>query len=112
MQLCFSLSEQELHEQGCGLPRELVERLPITVGEREGGGTPPPTTCSIACRGDVFWTVHLAHRMHPSLFHFLGLIWTAIRLSLREESVGMALPLHVCFVSVLHGGCGVREGRS
>ncbi|CAM9823749.1 unnamed protein product [Ectocarpus sp. 6 AP-2014] len=35
MQLCFSLSEQELHGQGCGLPRELVERLPVTVVTEE-----------------------------------------------------------------------------
>ncbi|CAN0408774.1 unnamed protein product, partial [Ectocarpus fasciculatus] len=35
MQLCFSLSERELHGQGCGLPRELVERLPVTVVTEE-----------------------------------------------------------------------------
>lgn len=34
MQLCFSLSDQEAHGQGCGLPRELVERMPIVAGKR------------------------------------------------------------------------------
>lgn len=36
MQLCFSLSDQEAHNQGCGLPRELVERMPVVAGERTG----------------------------------------------------------------------------
>ena len=56
MQLCFSLSDQEAHDQGCGLPRELVERMPVVVGERteereveRGGGQGyiprPAVTC-------------------------------------------------------------------
>ncbi|CAM9341067.1 unnamed protein product [Hapterophycus canaliculatus] len=30
-QLCFSLSDQEAHGQGHGLPRKLVERMPVTT---------------------------------------------------------------------------------
>lgn len=32
MQLSFSLADQEQNAQGCGLPRKLVERMPVTLG--------------------------------------------------------------------------------
>lgn len=32
--MCFSLSDQEENGQGCGLPRELVKRMPVINGEK------------------------------------------------------------------------------
>lgn len=34
VRLCFSLVNQDANAQGCGLPRRLVERMPVVVGEK------------------------------------------------------------------------------
>ncbi|CAM9930426.1 unnamed protein product [Scytosiphon promiscuus] len=129
MQLCFSLSDQEAHGQGHGLPRKLVERMPVTTvtvdhsvedepkpGDAEPGRDQPAPHTSIdddqrTCRiclssykvGDSVRVLPCFHRFHVDEIDDWLDRNTSCPLCHLDISKALTGSSAVAFVSVMEG---------